>query len=104
MEYDIISVPGDILVGQDLLNAAGGEKYDRRMALVEAALLGVPIRGLPTSLSTALRMTLGAARFGKLLRRNATVAEALKGAEWTKPVMTARAQRRAARAARAPRG
>lgn len=95
-ENDMLMVASEGLIGHDLMKAARGEDYDPRMALVEAALLGIPIKGLPTSVSAALRVTLGAGRFARLLRSNATVAQAIKGAEWTKPVMTARAQRRAA--------
>lgn len=101
-EQDLVMVAGEGLIGHDLLKASRGEDYDPRMALVEAALLGIPIKGLPTSVSAALRVTLGAGRFARLVRTNATVAQAIRGmpkaareAEFSKPVFTARAQRRA---------
>jgi hypothetical protein len=98
-DNDLVMAAGEGLVGHDLMKAVRGEDFDPRMALVEAALLGIPIKGLPTSVSAMLRVTLGVGRYAKLVRANASVATAIKSipkAEWTKPVLKSRAERRAA--------
>ena len=95
-DNDLVMVGAEALVGHDLMKAIRGEEFDGRMALMEAALLGIPIKGLPTSMTAALRTAIGLNNFIRLSRRGATVADALKHAEWTKPVLSTRAARRAA--------
>lgn len=82
------------IVGEDAVRAFAGGEYNPGLAVLEGATMFLPVKGLPSIASGALRAIIGGTRFARATREGLTVAEALKAAKFTEPVRPiARARR-----------